>query len=284
MTNINLSGLLDDTSESWRGVKATNGWPVSISDSGGDHETISDGQEQRDQDPSTEDDFADDELNISEQLGSRVNRRSFLITYAKADMFKFPTRGAFADAVVTALSETGQESPVQWACALESHKDDTPHYHLAVKFATERKWLSAKQYLHRNHDIVVNFAAKAKMYIAAYKYVTKCDEQVLLSHDHPSLDAIRSPRTKKCVNASSEAAGKRRSSAGAAGGAAQGKKPRPTRLTNADVSEFIFAKDIRTSTELEASAMKRFDDGEKVTRITRVTHIHKITMGKLFDN
>ena len=98
-------------------------------------------------------------LDIKTELGARTNRRSFLITYARADLAKFPSRNSFAEAVVEALSSTGNASPVQWACAMEDHADGTPHYHMSVKFDNERKWLSSKQYLKRKYGIVVNFAA-----------------------------------------------------------------------------------------------------------------------------
>ena len=44
------------------------------------------------------------------------------------------------------------------------------------------------------------FSDKHDTYYYAYKYVCKSDEDVLLSQNHPNLDAVGSP-TKSCVKA-----------------------------------------------------------------------------------
>ena len=213
----------------------------------------------------------DGELDISIALNKRSNRRAFLITYSRANMLLFPTRQTFAEAMLAALRENGTEEPLCWACGLEEHKDGAQHYHLAVKFQKERKWLSAWNYMRANYHVTVNFAEKSKMYIAAYRYVTKSDPNPLLSDGHKPLDAIAQPRTAKCVSASSRAAASRRRSREDASdegsGPAVSKKIRASRLTNGEVSEFIYANDIKTVVGLEAFAKKRFDEGEKVCKI-----------------
>jgi len=55
-----------------------------------------------------------------------------LVTYAKADLTKIPTRESFAEAVVAEFNH-GQSvvKVIHWACCQESHQDDSKHYHLS---------------------------------------------------------------------------------------------------------------------------------------------------------
>ena len=48
---------------------------------------------------------------------------------------------------------------------------------------------------------MLNFSDKHDTYYYAYKYVCKSDKDVLLSQNHPNLDAGGSPSTKSCVKA-----------------------------------------------------------------------------------
>ena len=82
---------------------------------------------------------------------------------------------------------------MQWVCCRERHKHNGQHYHMAVKLERIRRWISAKQYLEDKHGIAVNFSNTHDNYYSAWKYVTKEDEEVLQSADHPHLWNSKSP-------------------------------------------------------------------------------------------
>ena len=51
------------------------------------------------------------------------------------------------------------------------------------------------------------------------------------------------------------------------------KKKKPVRLSNADVGEFIVSSQISTADELEALALSRYQDGEKVLFLKKPTFL-----------
>jgi len=55
---------------------------------------------------------------------SRGGRRQYLVTYAKADLTKFPTRESFAEAVVAEFNhDQSVVKVIHWACCQEGHQD-----------------------------------------------------------------------------------------------------------------------------------------------------------------
>ena len=87
------------------------------------------------------------ESSMSKELDCRSVRRVYLITYSRADLVKFPTRQSFAHAVLASFSGV-PASIQQWCCSQEEHQSSTgKHYHMAIKFDKNQRWLSSKRYL-----------------------------------------------------------------------------------------------------------------------------------------
>lgn len=135
------------------------------------------------------------------QMSDRATRQSFLLTYSRADLTRFPTREGFAQAVVEAFNSGNARAKVDyWVCAREPHELTTGfHYHMAVRMSHPKRWNMVKRLLVENHGIVVNFSTTHNMYYYAYRYVTKTDSDFIRSDGHPPLETIGSPKTKKCV-------------------------------------------------------------------------------------
>ena len=81
---------------------------------------------------------------------------------------------------------------------MEPHSKKGFHYHMCIKFDRNQRWVSSKQYLSDTYNIVVNFQDNhAGNYISAYRYVIKCDPNMLHSVNHPDLDLTKSAITSK---------------------------------------------------------------------------------------
>ena len=78
---------------------------------------------------------------------------------------------------------------------MEPHSKKGSNYHMCIKFDRNQR---SKQYLSDTYNIVVNFQdSHAGNYISAYRYVRKCDANVIHSVNHPDLDLTKSPITSK---------------------------------------------------------------------------------------
>lgn len=145
-----------------------------------------------------------DEVSDFEEVDERAVRMVYLVTYSQADLIKFPTRQSFGQAVQEAFDAgSGKVKTVHWATCLEKHQRRGYHYHTAIKMSGGKRWPAVKQYLNDIFGIVCNFTERhgGCLYINAYRYVTKKDNQIFHSDGHPNLRDIGSPRTKKCVAA-----------------------------------------------------------------------------------
>lgn len=198
-------------------------------------------------------------------------KRTFLLTYSKADLTRFPTCKDFAEIIIAATNEGDSKRKLEmWACCIEPHKDGSNmHYHMAVKFTGARRWKPIWRSIYRKHQISVDFALDAGSgYIAAYRYVAKnkAKEDILFSDvaAHSKLDSMKSPKTKKAMNKNHEKARKRRSSAIAnlvtvdenpAPAPPPTKKPK--RLSNYEVGQFVVKNNIKSELELMAVADER---------------------------
>ena len=110
-----------------------------------------------------------------DEIDKSKPRRSYLITYSKADLQKFSTRESFGEAVVAAFtSKQGKVVPQHWACCLEKHSDGGYHYHLSLKLSGPKWWVEAKRALEAEHGITVNFSDH-NGYYTAYRYINKYD-------------------------------------------------------------------------------------------------------------
>ena len=84
---------------------------------------------------------------------------------------------------------------MHWVCSRESHRNGGFHYHMALKLERCRCWLCSKKFLKEQHSISVHFSDLHYNYYSAWKYVTKEDEHVLESNDHPDLWNSKAPKT-----------------------------------------------------------------------------------------
>ena len=198
------------------------------------------------------------------ELGDEIERtkprRSYLVTYSKANLEKFLTRESFAEAIVEPfVSKQSSSKPQHWVCCVEKHADDSYHYHLAVKLTGPKRWLESKRTLQRKHGIVVNFSDHDGYY-SAYKYICKYDDNVYHSPNHPNLNEIGSPKTKNCHKAYRERCSKRQVPTNEQD-PNSGKKIR--KLSNIEVSEFIVKNNIKNETALLAIADAQSVEGKK---------------------
>ena len=74
-------------------------------------------------------------------------------------------------------------------------------YHACVRLSGPKRLDPVKKRLHEMFGIQVNFSESHKNYYSAYKYVCKNDPDVYKSANHPDLQELRSPPTKKCMSA-----------------------------------------------------------------------------------
>ncbi len=127
----------------------------------------------------------------TQKLPSRALRRTYLVTYSRANMVMFPTRESFGTAVEDAFNRgTGKVKTEYWACSQEEHQDGGLHYHVSVKLTGPKRWGGEKKHFSDEHGIVLNFFEAHDDYYSAYKYITKSDKSVYESKDHPNLTEL----------------------------------------------------------------------------------------------
>jgi hypothetical protein len=221
-----------------------------------------------------------------------INRRQSLVTYSKADLVKFPTRESFGNALVSCFNSTGKVVVLYWACCLEEHEHTSGyHYHASVKLSGPKRWNPVKNSLIDNYGITVHFSSKHENYYSAFTYVCKTDRHVFISTNHPDLQDVGSPVTKKCMSAYQQKCRKRKqiimqqiendkqnttlneydehNTTLNETVNDQSKQNKPTkqkkvrRLTNLDVSEFIVKTEIKNETQLFAKACEQQEAGKK---------------------
>ena len=109
-----------------------------------------------------------------------------------------------------------------------------------------------------NHEIVVNFSESHETYCTAYKYVCKKDCNVIHCQNHPDLQEVGTPKTKKGIKVYKESCRKRRSLS-----TSNLSTPKSKRLQNIDISEILVANNIKTEEDLMAKAQEQFAEGKK---------------------
>ena len=90
------------------------------------------------------------------------------------------------ESMVGAFSHAGA-SVQQWACCWKRDRAGGCHYQIVVKLERMQRWSSIKKFLHQNHRVIVNFSNAHHNYYSSWKYVTKEDEEVVQSPNHPDL-------------------------------------------------------------------------------------------------
>lgn len=137
----------------------------------------------------------------------------YLVTYSRADLNKIPDRGTFARIVLNAFEVHNVANVLHWVVCMEDHANNEgnknpKHYHMALKLSQRMRWSRVRQYIESAHEIRVNFSNVHNTYYSAYKYVTKEDQEYLLSAGHPELKDP--PATEKAIATRKEKKEKRR--------------------------------------------------------------------------
>ncbi len=179
-------------------------------------------------------------------MNPSVVRKTYLLTYSQLDLDKFPTRQSFANCVVEAFSsESVKCRLLRWVCSLEDHKDGGKHYHMALKFSLNKRWLSAKKSLLERHGISVHFSENHDNHYSAYRYATKSDEEAFHSGGHPNLKDVRSPKRKAGTKSLRKSTAKKRSAQNSRGACSSRRsEAKKIRLSNLHVSQLLVEQNI----------------------------------------
>ena len=187
------------------------------------------------------------------ELGVRVVRKVYLITYSRADPILCDSRQRFADLVVNAFHfNAGRVRALHWAVCREPHEGGGFHYHMSICLSDNKRWLPAKRALGAL-GIEVNFQERDEVfnYIGAYLYVCKSDRNVLHSNPHPDLTNVTQFRTARACAATHRRGRNRGNNAPQCN----------VKLSNLNVMQIIRHKNIRDETALLALAQENFDEG-----------------------
>ena len=149
---------------------------------------------------------------------------------------------------------------MQWVCCRERHRHNGQHYHMAVKLDHIRKIILLKY----KHGITVNFSISHDNYQSAGKYVTKQDEEVLQSADHPHLWNSKPPRTRR-VSEARAGHGQLRYSQHQTEQSELGssKQKKRKRMSAVELSQIIVENGITTRTEVLAFSDEQSGEGKQ---------------------
>ena len=229
-----------------------------------------------------------DDFQRTQMDNSRLPRRTYLIKYSQAALLKFPSRKQFGKHIKTHFNKGSGKVKVQhWACSLEKHQNGGNYYHVALKLTGPKRWKSVKESITSSEGIVVNFSDQHDNYHSAYRYICKEDTSVDHSKDHPNLENISSPRTKKSTKTYRDSR-KAKSSDTSTTSESLPKKPsnsnsKPKRPSRLEVSEFMVKRNIHRATELYAAAEGRRKEGH-ADLTAFVLSCTKKSLNDLFEN
>ena len=222
-----------------------------------------------------------------QELGKKVMRRAYLITYSQADLSIVPNCERFAEIVEMAVrparvrSATPQKLIECYAVCMEKHQEGNKHFHLSIKLTQPKKWYSMKNNILRVNGISVHFSSKHLGYVACYRYVRKNKPKSCVIHSpgHPNLDVIGPQRTNQAIVQNNRNAEERRSVGNQSSVSFSGDQEqeqnssevvevveRPVkvkRLSNSDVADFILDNNIKTEVELMNESNRRKSSGER---------------------
>ena len=137
------------------------------------------------------------------------------------------------------------------------------YYHVALKLTSPKLWKSVKESKSSKEGIVVNFCDNHDNHYSAYRYKCKDDDSVHHSKNHPNLDDVASPQTKKSTQAYQPA--RKLYAQENPTDNPQKEKQKTTcrkRLTQFEVSEFLLKSNVRRDTKLFYKANKRKEEGQ----------------------
>ena len=204
--------------------------------------------------PSSRHDDGDDAF-IDE--GEPNSRSVYMITYSRADLQKVPTKESFVELILEAFHRNGTAKIIQYICCVEPHKDGAPHYHMCIKLNKQKKWKAARKYLADKKGINVNFRDTFSNYYAGYMYVSKEDNECILSDGHPNL--TNPPRTGAATEARRE-------------GSARNRRRSFDAL---DLSELIVREKIRNKTDLLRLCHKQKSESKRDVAVYVLGNIDK---------
>ena len=191
-------------------------------------------------------------------------QRVYLITYSNIDGHIFPTRASFGIACATAF---GGNKVLYFACSKEKHPiSNGYHYHVAIRLNPPQRWKSAKDYLSREHGVIVNFSSSPNggMYAGAYRYAAKEDAHIFHGHcleKHPDLEMIGQNKVAAKANAAYRE--KRKIENEKLSDEEKSLKNKPKRIKKLDVAEYIREKNITTHRQLMAEIEIRREAGDR---------------------
>ena len=130
---------------------------------------------------------------------------------------------------------------------------------MAIKISGSKRWnLVIKRKLQEKHGIVVNFSTSHEQYYYAFRYVIKEDQEYVKIANHPPLEDMGSPQTKKCVREMCKRATMRKSGSGAS---VTNNSNKVSWLGKFKVSQFILRENVRDLEHLHSIANRRSLDG-----------------------
>ena len=103
-------------------------------------------------------------------LGNRVVRKVYLITYSRADADLCGTREDFAEMVLAAFRfDRGAVRALHWAVWKEPHEGGGFYFHMCICLSNNKRWLPAKRAL-AERGIEVHFQERTDVfnYVGAY--------------------------------------------------------------------------------------------------------------------
>jgi len=129
---------------------------------------------------------------------------------------------------------------------------------MALKLNGPKRWNGVKRKLQERHGVVVHFSSNHNLYYDVFKYVTKSDIDYLKSSEHPILDQISSPKTKKGLEQY-----RKRSKEHAAEKEKDVPPKKVARLQNLDVAELIIKEKLKDADNFFVVANLRLKAGNK---------------------
>ena len=81
------------------------------------------------------------------------------------------------------------------------------HFHMVIKPSRPLRWLSVRQFLSTQYGINIHFPNRHVNYYTAWQYVTKEDNNVVMSRSHPDLWNAGPPPTMAASEAAVEECG-----------------------------------------------------------------------------
>ena len=204
----------------------------------------------------------------TQQLNSRASKRTYLVTYSRADTNRFSSRKEFGKIVKAAFnSGPGKAKVLHWACCLEDHKDGiNKHYHVPIKLSDIKRWKKVKDTVTKTHGVDLHFSEKPDNYYSAYKYISKSDTNVYHSKHHPNLKDVGFPQTTKSTQALRKRSLDTKNSKTDNGECSrsantENSAKKTKRLSNITVAEFITNNNIKRDIELMSLANARKLEG-----------------------